>query len=89
MEEGIPNTTVVEGTDLAREVRLRHCVHWTVAMAIQSHMSKQDMCVLFGVYDLSIFTTRITVTTLEIRYIMWPFVVQYILIYNLYSLSIF
>jgi hypothetical protein len=27
MEEGIPNTTVVEGTDLAREVRLRHCVH--------------------------------------------------------------
>jgi len=27
MEEGIPKTAVTEGTDLAREVRLRHCVH--------------------------------------------------------------
>jgi len=27
MEEGIPKTTVTEVTDVAREVRLRHCVH--------------------------------------------------------------
>jgi len=27
MEEGIPKTTVTKGTDVAREVRLRHCVH--------------------------------------------------------------
>jgi len=26
MEEGIPKTTVTKGTDVAREVRLRHCV---------------------------------------------------------------
>lgn len=40
MEEGIPKTTVTKGTDVAREVRLRHCVHWTAAMALQSHMGK-------------------------------------------------
>jgi hypothetical protein len=27
MQKGTPNTTVTEETYLAREVRLRHCVH--------------------------------------------------------------
>jgi hypothetical protein len=27
MKEGIPKATVTEVTDVAREVRLRHCVH--------------------------------------------------------------
>lgn len=53
-----------------------------------SYKQIEHVCSLY-VHDLSIFTTRSTVKTLEIWYIMWPFFVQYILNYNLYSLSIF
>jgi hypothetical protein len=35
VQEGALKTTVTEETDVAREVRLRQCVHWIVATAVQ------------------------------------------------------